>query len=321
MTAKKTRCAAVVLVVATLATLEGQAPGSRPATRPELADGWVTDYQQACKLAKARGKDLLLGFTGYDWCNWCQRLRQEVFANESFQQKAPQAFVLVQVDFPRHQQQAAALRKQNRELRERFGIHAYPTIYLADAAGRPYARTGYRQVGPEIYLGHLLELREIRKKRDDEFQKAADAKGPERARYLAAGLDSLARGIPLDDYLPIIDKILALDPDDKESLKTRYTEVKRRVAQEAAMRRLTGQLDALAAQKQWPEILAAVARFRQGSKPAGNMLQQLVWIEAIALLEQDQKPQARAKFEEVIKLDPNSDLGKQAKKAIQALGN
>ena len=318
---------AVALVLATLATLDGQSPGSRPgskpATRPtatELPHGWVTDYQQACTSAKAEGKDLLLGFVGYDWCEWCRRLRQEVFDNESFQQRAPQVFVLVQVD-SRRRQQGAALRKQNRDLRQKFGIQAYPTIYLADAAGRPYARTGYREVGPEIYLGHLLELQEIRKKRDDEFQKAADAKGPERGRYLAAGLDALARGIPLDDYLPIIDEILALDPDDKESLRTRFTEVKRRVAREAAMRRLTREVDALAAKKQWAEILVAVARFRKAQDPAGTMLQQLLWIEATVHYEQDQKPQARAKFEEVMKLDPNSDLGKQANKALRSLGN
>ncbi len=296
-------------------------PTSSPSTRITPPAGWLIDYSRARELARAQGKDLLLGFVGQDWCRWSQRLRQEVFDNESFQQKAPLAFVLVQVDFPKHHSQDPARREQNRRLKEKFQIQAYPTIYLADAAGRPYARTGYREVGPEIYLGQLLELREIRRKRDDEFQKAAAATGPERARYLAAGLEALAAGIPLDDYLPIIDEILALDPEDKESLKARYAAVKRRVLREAAMQKLTRELDRMAANKQWREILDAVAKFKQEQKPEGNMLQELVWIEAVACYEQDDKTQARAKFEEVMTLDPNSDMGKQARNAIQSLGN
>ena len=298
------------------------APDSLPASKPvTAAGGWITDYQQAKQQAKAEGKDLLLDFTGSDWCVWCIRLRKEVFDNPSFQKKAPLAFVLLEVDFPRAKKQSDALREQNQKLRQAFAVQGYPTVYLADAEGRPYARTGYDEVGPEIYLVRLVELREkIRKKRDAAFQQAAEAEGPERARYLAAGLAALQPAIPLDDYLPVIDEILRLDPEDKQGLRTRYTQVKKRIALDAAMRALSQQLDTLAGNKQWSEVIAAVERFRKDKKPEGNMLQQLVWIRAMAHFELDQRKQAVAKFEEVRTLDPESDLGKQAAKAIRVIG-
>jgi len=87
------------------------------------------------------------------------------------------------------------------------------------------------------------------------------------------------------------------------------------------MQKLTRELDRMAANKQWREILDAVAKFKQEQKPEGNMLQELVWIEAVACYEQADETQARAKFEEVMTLDPNSDMGKQARNAIQSLGN
>jgi thioredoxin-related protein len=297
-------------------------PDSRPDAKPDARrDGWLTDYQQARRQAKAEGKDLLLDFTGSDCCVWCIRLRKEVFDMPSFRTKAPQAFVLVEVDFPRAKQQSDTLRKQNRRLQQTFAVDGYPTIYLADADGRPYARTGYDEVGPEIYLGRLVELREkIRKKRDAAFQQAGEAEGAERARHLAAGLRALQPGIPLDRYLPVIDEILRLDPEDKQGLKTHYSQVKKRIALAAAMRVLSRQLDAMAARKQWPEVVAAVEKFRKDKSPSGNILQQLLWIQAMAHFEQDQKEQAVAKFEEVQKLDPESDLGKQAAKAIQVIG-
>ncbi len=318
----------VLLLVQLLAVsaLPGQdtrpAQDSRPASKPRNpGGGWLTDYEQARKQAKAEGKDLLLDFTGSDWCVWCIRLRKEVFENPSFQRKAPQAFVLLEVDFPRAKPQSDALREQNRKLRQAFAVEGYPTIYLADADGRPYARTGYDEVGPEIYLSRLVELREkIRQKRDAAFDQAAEARGPERARHLAAGLLALQPGIPLDDYLPVIDEILRLDPEDKQGLRTRYTQVKKRIALDTAMRALSQQLDALAAKKQWSEVIAAVERFRKDKKPEGNILQQLVWIQAMAHFELDQRKQALAKFEEILALDPESDLGKQAAKAIQVIG-
>ena len=43
------------------------------------APGWETDFAAARKQAREQKKDLLIDFTGSDWCGWCKRLKEEVF--------------------------------------------------------------------------------------------------------------------------------------------------------------------------------------------------------------------------------------------------
>ena len=58
-------------------------------------DGWMTDFEAAKEKAKKEGKDLLIDFTGSDWCGWCIKLSKEVFEQEAFKKEAPQSFILV----------------------------------------------------------------------------------------------------------------------------------------------------------------------------------------------------------------------------------
>ena len=47
-------------------------------------EGWVADYDAALALAQETNKDILVDFTGSDWCGWCIRLDNEVFSNDAF---------------------------------------------------------------------------------------------------------------------------------------------------------------------------------------------------------------------------------------------
>ena len=121
---------------------------------------WLTDFEKAEQTAKAEGKDLLINFAGSDWCYWCQRLDKEVFSKTAFLQEAGKRFVLVLLDFPNDKShQSAELQKQNERLSRQFDVTGFPTVFLADANGRPYAQTGYIEGGDRAYLEHLLELR------------------------------------------------------------------------------------------------------------------------------------------------------------------
>jgi len=105
------------------------------------AEGWVTDWKQA-KGAAENGKDILIDFTGSDWCGWCIRLNTEVFTQEAFGTYEAEALVLMEVDFPRKTELAPELKTQNEGLRDQFQVQGYPTIFLADGLGRPCAETG-----------------------------------------------------------------------------------------------------------------------------------------------------------------------------------
>ena len=122
---------------------------------------WHADYDAAVKLAKEQGKDLLVDFTGSDWCGWCIRLHKEVFAHESFETAASKDYVFVALDFPNSEEAKAKVPnpKRNDELQELHGVRGFPTILLMTADGEVFGRTGYQAGGPDAYLTHMAELR------------------------------------------------------------------------------------------------------------------------------------------------------------------
>ncbi len=124
---------------------------------------WMTDFEAAKVKADDEGKDLLMDFSGSDWCYWCQRLDEEVFSRQGFIDEAGRHFVFVKIDFPSDKSgQSQALQQQNDRLARIYGIQGYPTIILAHPDGTEYARTGYRDGGPDAYLDHLQQLRQER---------------------------------------------------------------------------------------------------------------------------------------------------------------
>ncbi|MBP5627924.1 thioredoxin family protein, partial [bacterium] len=67
---------------------------------PEDEGIWTVNFEFAKKIAKEKDLNLLLLFTGSDWCVWCKKLNEEVFSQEAFQQEVVKMFVPVKFDFP-----------------------------------------------------------------------------------------------------------------------------------------------------------------------------------------------------------------------------
>ena len=185
---------------------------------------WVNEFEKAKQTAATEGKDLLMDFTGSDWCAWCIRLHKEVFDLEAFKTAAPKNFVLVELDYPQDTSKLSKeIREQNEKLKQQFSIQGYPTILLADASGRPYAQTGYQEGGPDEYVKHLNELRAVKTKRDAAWKKAEGAQGGERAKFLAEGLKVLDADLAAIHYKPEIDEIAKLDPKDENGVTATFT--------------------------------------------------------------------------------------------------
>jgi thioredoxin-related protein len=119
---------------------------------------WETDFELAKQRAKDEKKDLLVDFTGTDWCSWCIKLKKEVFDQPAFQEYAKKNLIMVELDYPRKKVLPEKLKEQNKELAEKYEIQGYPTILLLNSKGREVARTGYQEGGPEKYIDHLKSL-------------------------------------------------------------------------------------------------------------------------------------------------------------------
>lgn len=67
-----------------------------------LGGEWLTDLKEARAKAARADKDLLLLFTGSDWCSGCIKLVEEVFTQDVFKAGVTDSFVLVELDFPQN---------------------------------------------------------------------------------------------------------------------------------------------------------------------------------------------------------------------------
>lgn len=143
-----------------------EAENSDPAASQSEENGvhWLTNYEQAKAEAAKEGKDLLINFSGSDWCIFCIKLEKEVFSKEEFARDANKYFVFLLVDFPNDtSNQSDEVRIQNQQLARMYGFEGlFPTIYLAAADGRPYAMAQYQQIGPKAYMEYLLQIRKYK---------------------------------------------------------------------------------------------------------------------------------------------------------------
>jgi protein disulfide-isomerase len=81
---------------------------------------WLTNFEEAKKVALKEGKPLLLEFTGSDWCPPCKALHKEIFSTDEFAKEASAKYVLVELDYPTpKKQQAPELKAQNAELQKK----------------------------------------------------------------------------------------------------------------------------------------------------------------------------------------------------------
>jgi thiol-disulfide isomerase/thioredoxin len=103
---------------------------------------WLTNFEEAKKIALKEGKPILLDFTGSDWCPPCKALHKNVFSTEEFAKEAAGKYVLVELDFPRTKQIAPEVKAQNSELQKKYAITGFPTVLLVDAkTGEVFGRT------------------------------------------------------------------------------------------------------------------------------------------------------------------------------------
>ena len=274
---------------------------------------WTEDFAAAQETAQSEGKDMILDFTGSDWCGWCIKLNEEVFSQESFQAYAPEHFVLVELDYPTPAvEQSDELKAQNAELKEHYAIQGYPTIFLTDAQGVPYAQTGYQAGGPDTYVEHLEELRQIRVNRDEQMDAAEQAQGVEKAGHLHEALQAVGDDLALKYYKETVQQIIELDADNEAGLKQHYqdlfTAVKQREAMAAIMQ--GARADAAGA------VAALDAFLGQDDLVTAIRQEALANKSQIQLFMLEDKPAAKATLEAAIAVDPDSEMAEMLRGAI-----
>ena len=275
-------------------------------TSAQAADGWLVDFEKAKAQAAKEGKSILMEFTGSDWCPPCKALAKNVLTQDVFKTEMPKDFVLFKLDSPRDKsKQTPEEIEQYKTLSAKYGIQGVPTIFLADAKGRPYYQTvGYSGDPADKYVANLKEQLGTLAKRDASFAKAENASGVEKAKHLAEGLSLVDDETALNTYADVVSEIIKLDADNKAGLKTKFEGLKNSVgfkaALEATMRSSRGAPE---------DTLAAIDKLIAEKKPSGAARQEAIFMKG-AILFQSDKAKAKTLLLEAQKLAPESETGK-----------
>ena len=188
-------------------------------------DLWIQDFAAAKARAKAEKKDLLVDFTGSDWCGWCIKLDDEVFGEEAFQAEAPKHFVLVKLDYPRDKSiLTEEIIAQNAALQATYAIQGFPTILLMTADGDVYGQTGYQEGGPEPYNKMLAEMKAKGAGFQAGLRVARQKSGRERAVAIDDCLNELDPQVVEAYHLDLMKEIVALDAEGEAGLKDKYAD-------------------------------------------------------------------------------------------------
>ena len=114
---------------------------------------WLTNYQQALAQAAKEKKNVLIDFTGSDWCPPCIQMEKEVLSQPEFIAFAKNNLVLLKLDFPRRKKLSPEEKEQNHELGQQFAIEGFPTYVLVDPTGKELKREiGYLEGGPKKFI-------------------------------------------------------------------------------------------------------------------------------------------------------------------------
>ncbi|MGE0190510.1 MAG: thioredoxin family protein [Planctomycetota bacterium] len=214
------RLSIAVLALMGLASFAGSAPARADAPGAAApAFPWAPSYDQAVARARAARKDLVLLFTGSDWCGFCIQLENEVFHAPEFARRATQHFEFVYLDFPQAPDLQARVRdKATRDrLQKDYGVGGFPTMWLATADGMPYATVSYPGGGPEAFLAILLDQRSHR----DRLLPLLRAGRNADAATLRTALPFLVEDglIGLAHYGWVLDRARQVDPEGRLGLR------------------------------------------------------------------------------------------------------
>lgn len=127
-----------------------------------VSQEWQTNFEEAKKIASEQDKNVIIVFSGSDWCAPCIKLDKNIWQSEAFKKESVKDWIIVKANFPR--KKANELPKEqtehNRKLAEKYNIEgSFPLVVVLDKNGKVLGKMGFKNVSPEEYIKmiHALE--------------------------------------------------------------------------------------------------------------------------------------------------------------------
>ena len=119
---------------------------------------WLTNYDSAISKAKKQKKNVLVYFTGSDWCPPCKMLKTDLFDTNEFQELSNN-YILLYIDVPRNRDLISEKQMvHNKELLTKLNKKkVFPMFKIIDAKGNELDKlSGYSMNG--VIDSHLRLL-------------------------------------------------------------------------------------------------------------------------------------------------------------------
>lgn len=123
---------------------------------------WITNMDEAKKVASESNQLILMSFQGSDWCGNCRRLDKALFQDEKFKQYTAENYVLLQLDFPMKKENRLSKEQtaHNEALAEAYNVDGvFPKVLVFDATGKMLGEMEYPQQSVEGYINSLKSFR------------------------------------------------------------------------------------------------------------------------------------------------------------------
>lgn len=127
-----------------------------------FSQDWNNNFEVAKKLALEQDKNILVVFSGSDWCAPCIKLDKNIWQSEAFKKESAKEWIIIKADFPRKKANVLSNEQteHNRKLAEKYNIEgSFPLVVVLDKNGKVIGKMGFKNVSPEEYIKmiHTLE--------------------------------------------------------------------------------------------------------------------------------------------------------------------
>ena len=112
-------------------------------------------FEAAKTIAENESKNIILVFSGSDWCAPCIKLDRTIWQSEEFKKASKENWVLVKADFPKKKANLLPeeQKKANVALAEKYNREgSYPKVVILDKEGTILGILGYKNVSPTEYI-------------------------------------------------------------------------------------------------------------------------------------------------------------------------
>ena len=120
-----------------------------------FGQSWKANFEEAKAMAVQEDKNILLVFSGSDWCAPCIKLDKVVWQSEDFKKEADKNWIIYKADFPkkRTNQLTPELTEANKKLAEKYNRNgSFPLVVLLDKSGKVIGMTGFKNVSAIEYI-------------------------------------------------------------------------------------------------------------------------------------------------------------------------